>query len=348
MKRWFVASDPVLPAALLPAVLLDTALRRGVSAHRLLAGTRLFPDDLCIPGCHVSTAQVVRMLQNFARHDAGRDAFFRLGADAAPSALGPVAPLVASARSPRDALRGLVVYRRLWLPFVQIRTVGTGGHLWLLLDDGAGAGPAWRALVEVVGTALVETLRDVSGARPDATWLFPYAEPSHVEQYHEVFGTRLVFGAPITGIRFPRAWLDRALPGASPTRRRIARCVCAQLRRDRAPGPGFLEAVRGQLLREPRRDGALVPVATGFGMSPATFKRRLKEHDQRFQSLADQVALQRALELLLLRGRSPETAVRALGFSDPSNFRRAFKRWTGRRPLELVAEARRALAPASR
>ncbi|MEE4297984.1 MAG: AraC family transcriptional regulator ligand-binding domain-containing protein [Pseudomonadales bacterium] len=345
MSSCFVASDPVLPATLLPATVLDAALGRGHEPQRLLAGTRLFPEDLLSSERALSTAQFVRMLANLERQDGGRDTFFRLGALAMPAAFGPLAPLFASARTANDALRALLVYRRLCLPFLHLRTIRCDDACWLLLDDAGGAAGVWRPVAETVGALLVELFRSLDGARPEATWVFTHREPAHVEQYHETFGLRIVFDAPVTAVRFPRAWLERPLPGRSEVRWRIARRACATARAGTDPGPGFVEAVRTHLLRCPRREAALVPCAERFAMSPATFKRRLREHGVRFQALADRVALERTLEMLLLRGLAPDDAIRMLGYSDPSNFRRAFKRWTGRRPLELVAQARRALEP---
>lgn len=345
MRPGFVATDPVLPAALLPATMLDAALGRGLEPQRLLAGTRLFPEDLFAPDRVLTTEQTARMLANLERQAGGRDTFFRLGALALPAALGPLAPLLASAPTGQAVLRALVAYRRLCLPFLQLRLVPSREHVWLLLDDAGGAASAWQPVVETFGALLVELFRSLHAPRLEATWVFSWREPAHLEQYHETFGLRLAFAAPVTAIRFPRAWLEAPLPGASAVRWRIARRACTEARRRGEPGPGFLEAVRAHLLRCPRREASLVPCAEHFAMSPATLKRRLREHGTGFQALADRTALERALELMLLRGCAPDEAIGRLGFSDPSNFRRAFRRWTGRGPMEVVEQARRVLEP---
>nr|WP_239032138.1 AraC family transcriptional regulator [Pseudoalteromonas sp. MMG022] len=71
-----------------------------------------------------------------------------------------------------------------------------------------------------------------------------------------------------------------------------------------------------------------------MGYSCATFKRKLKQHQTSFKELKDELQKQQSLFNITERGYSNEQAAAALSFNDTTNFRRAFKRWTGKTPSE--------------
>ena len=73
-------------------------------------------------------------------------------------------------------------------------------------------------------------------------------------------------------------------------------------------------------------------VARDLGYGRQTLYRRLKAEGATFETLLDGVRRRLALRLLREEGVSVKEAAYRLGFSDPSAFSRAFKRWTGSSP----------------
>jgi AraC-like DNA-binding protein len=74
-------------------------------------------------------------------------------------------------------------------------------------------------------------------------------------------------------------------------------------------------------------------IARELGLTPRSRQRRLKDEGSSFQVVRDEV--RRELAISYLERRLPVTEIAfLLGFSDPSAFCRAFKRWTGVPPLE--------------
>ena len=72
-------------------------------------------------------------------------------------------------------------------------------------------------------------------------------------------------------------------------------------------------------------------LAGAFGLSSATFRRRLAEEETSIGPIKESCRRQLAEELLRRGERIQQVAAR-LGFSDTTCFRRAFKQWTGTAP----------------
>lgn len=74
-----------------------------------------------------------------------------------------------------------------------------------------------------------------------------------------------------------------------------------------------------------------------LGISHATLHRALKNSGTHFKVLLDREKLQRATYWLSVQQASIDETAERLGYSDASNFRRAFKKWAGCCPSEIRA-----------
>ena len=100
------------------------------------------------------------------------------------------------------------------------------------------------------------------------------------------------------------------------------------------------DAFRGEVERrmEPllASGGARIErIARELGCSRQTLYRRLKEEGVTFEELLDGLRRRLALRFLREEGLAVKEAAYRLGFSDPSAFSRAFKRWTGSSPKAM-------------
>ena len=84
-----------------------------------------------------------------------------------------------------------------------------------------------------------------------------------------------------------------------------------------------------------RREGAVPPlreVARALAMSDRNLQRALRDDGTSFQKVLDEVRRDLAISHLANPATSAGQVGFLLGFSEPSAFHRAFRRWTGKTP----------------
>lgn len=130
---------------------------------------------------------------------------------------------------------------------------------------------------------------------------------------------------------FDREYLELPLVMAHPSASLIAQEQCERALEalDRS---GLVARVR-EVLRRPGGGACSVDeVANALGISVRTLHRKLKAEGVVFSEISDAHQHRLACQLLDDPGVSVETVAAQVGYSDVSNFTRAFRRWTGMTP----------------
>jgi AraC-like DNA-binding protein len=84
----------------------------------------------------------------------------------------------------------------------------------------------------------------------------------------------------------------------------------------------------------PKGHPSIVCAARQFGIPVRTLQRRLHDAGITYSELVDKVRYDAACRKLKVTHMNIADIANALGFSDPSNFSRAFQRWSGMSPSE--------------
>jgi AraC-like DNA-binding protein len=87
-------------------------------------------------------------------------------------------------------------------------------------------------------------------------------------------------------------------------------------------------------------DVGMEKIAAKLALSPRTLLRRLTDEGVTFEKVLDELRHAMALDYLRERKTSVNETAYLLGFSDPSAFSRAFKRWTGTNPRTVKLQPR--------
>ncbi len=82
--------------------------------------------------------------------------------------------------------------------------------------------------------------------------------------------------------------------------------------------------------------------AAAADLTRRTLQRRLKDAGYTYRQLVEEVRFGTAIRLLVRPGTNLVGIARALGYSDPAHFTRAFRRWTGETPSAFRQRLRQA------
>jgi AraC-like DNA-binding protein len=168
---------------------------------------------------------------------------------------------------------------------------------------------------------------------------FTHAEPAYRAEYERIFRVPVVFASDKNALQIDEALLSNyRIPPSS----RYASGVL----RDHAEA--LLQKLDSSQSTRGRVEGLLVPVlhngeatvdavASKLGLSRYTLFRRLRAEGVTFQQVLDELRHQTALHYLSGEKASVKRTARLVGFSDPTAFARAFKRWTGGSPRTYAA-----------
>lgn len=206
-------------------------------------------------------------------------------------------------------------------------------------DDGPGLRLATEAaLAEILQGARLLTQSALS---PSKVW-FTHPAPTSTTAWDAFFGTKVSFGAERTAMRFSEEQLRMPLPRADAQLGLFLQSLANDALAKRSPvEESPLERVR-QLIGEELQRGVpeLGTIARRLAVSERTLRRRLAEESTTFRDLLDETRASLAREYVRDRRMQLSEVAFMLGFSEPSAFHRAFRRWTGRTPAEWRADHR--------
>lgn len=175
--------------------------------------------------------------------------------------------------------------------------------------------------------------------------LLPYPAPAHAAMYEEVFQCPVEFNTGVMQWYFDAALLTLPCPNANPITADICANFCARMLQSLdANEPEIVRTIRLACLNKIGGAGGLPGIekmAAHLNLSSRTMHRHLAEAGTGYQKIVDEVRRRLAEEFLINTGLSIEEVAERTGFSDASNFRKAFRKWTGEAPAEFRARTLR-------
>lgn len=212
------------------------------------------------------------------------------------------------------------------------RLVEEEDRVWLSMGICGGIDLGLRQVQAFVLTMTLRTLRDAAGPdwRPEEVRV-----PDHGPKWIE--GLRLDTtivperGRTEIAIAIPRRLLSLpiSLSTAGPTsdlRQRLS---------DSAPPTTFVGSLHAAIrVLLPEGVPGVQLLSEAAGMKTRTLQRRLSEAGLTYSKLLDRCRMERARELLGETGARAIDVAYELGYQDPGNFTRAFRRWAGVTPRE--------------
>jgi AraC-like DNA-binding protein len=166
---------------------------------------------------------------------------------------------------------------------------------------------------------------------------FRHAAPASMAAHLELFGVEPRFDCDANVLELDRGVLDRPCPRPDPALWRIIERQAEALLAARPEGIETAADRVRRLLVATLGEGAasLGAIAKRLRMSERTLQRRLGDEGVTFDGPVDDLRKQLAIRYLADRSLAIGEVAYLLGYSEPSAFYRAFRRWTGTTPAEI-------------
>ncbi|MBL8482864.1 MAG: AraC family transcriptional regulator [Rhodocyclaceae bacterium] len=204
-----------------------------------------------------------------------------------------------------------------------------------LVEPGNAGGPPLRAfaygtfLLMLHGLACWLVRRRI--ALESAEFRCP--EPDFGAEWKVLFSPHLQFDRPHTSIRFAAEFLDLPNVQNERTMKLFLRGAPANFLVKYRNSDGLTARIRRRLREIPPSAWPdFSDLALQMHTSASTLRRRLEQDGDSYQSIKDDLRRDLAIARLAHSDSSLDDIAAELGFSEPSGFHRAFKKWTGSKP----------------
>jgi AraC-like DNA-binding protein len=313
--------------------LIEVVNHWNVTGEQLLSGSGLTRESLADARARVPVGTMAALLERARRLTSEPALGVHIGLQTRATQYGTLGFAVVTASTVREAIEASLRYGAIVTTALSMRLRVEKRIATLIVDEHANFGAArdivllasvvglWQISARLTGRDLVTSVAE-----------FALPEPEYADKIKGLTRLPMVFNRPSTQLRFDARSLDLPYCMPDPLAHRLAGEQCQSELDVLALNVGLTTRVRGLIVRPEGGCRGLDEVATTLNRSGRTLKRQLGGLGVSFSVLRDEALREKALLLL----RSPrlslaEIAV-SLGYSNVTNFERAFLRWTSMTP----------------
>lgn len=190
-------------------------------------------------------------------------------------------------------------------------------------------------------TAMLRLLETASGLplHDQITLHWPMPEAPWSDAYKQI-ASKVIFNSQQLRIELPANYFNTPCLTADPEAERLALRDCENQLQRLLRGGSLSERIKQRLLGCQTGYPTLEQMAREEHMAPRTLIRHLNDEGVRYQTLLDDVRCDLACWLLAQTDMSIEAVAERLGYLDPTNFSRTFRRWLGVTPRGFRQQVR--------
>jgi len=338
-QAWFTTNHKA-------AHIVEEMTKIGINADALLCNTGLSKDAIFDETGQISYEQSITLINNAVELSQVDGLGLQIGACENTSSYGLMGYAMSCAPNMKEAAEVAIKYQKASPSLISMSLEHAGDHSHVLLTSPQPLGTEVTFLVEEVFSAIKRSFYFLAGKNitPQAVH-FSYEEPSYSQLYKNIFDCPLIFNASENKIVYRQQDLDTPTLQGNVVAQKVANSLCEKYIAQHHVEDNMVQRVRAVLLNSPGGFPNEDKVAQKIGIHPRNLRRQLKSSHTSFQKIFDGVREQLAIEYLQKSSLALDDIADLVGFSDSSNFRRAFKRWTGKVPsayrgnLKLVAKS---------
>ncbi|MCO4772530.1 MAG: AraC family transcriptional regulator [Deltaproteobacteria bacterium] len=243
-----------------------------------------------------------------------------------------------NSRNIREVLDLIQRYIGLRIALLALSVEIGGGEVRLVLQEFLPLGDIRALVLEGAICSIKSLLQDVSmGACQVQRVVFPFPDLGHASQAEALLRCRVEYDQGWAGLTLSPEVLDLPLKMSDPRAFRLAEELCQREVLALEESRSWVARVQRVLLDTRVGFPSLEETARRLHVTPRTLHRRLVAEDSSFRMVLEDLRRRSAVDQLRFGDASIEEVAYILGYSDPANFRRAFRRWTGMPPSRYRA-----------
>lgn len=331
-------TDRLYDATKLSAI-VDVLAGQGILHREALRDIGVSIEALHAPGTLVSITQLLQACRTALRLSKDPHLPYVIGSSIHVSTYGMYGYAILCSTDFRRTMQFASGYHALAAPLGRItfsETDSDAGWTFDPIVHEATDARLYRFLVELQIGIFISLHRDVMGSSFTPSEIrLAYRKPDDFSITEDLVGCPVRFGGPANGMSFDRSWLDARPQFGNRTTYAAVEALCNDLISDLSLRIGVAGKVRTLLLQNIAHPPTLEAIAETLGTTTRTLRRQLQRQDTSFRELLDDMRSQVAMKYLRETAMTNEDIAFSLGFSDVTNFRHAFRRWTGKSPGEF-------------
>ncbi|MEH6584445.1 MAG: AraC family transcriptional regulator [Halioglobus sp.] len=163
--------------------------------------------------------------------------------------------------------------------------------------------------------------------------------PNYAHEYNFLFMSPIQFGQKLNRLRFAARYLDMPVIQKEQELEQFLSTPSIHLMTSHDSDRSLVSKIRTMIKEDV---GGQFPefdiIAKTLHMTTATLRRRLRAEGSSYQQLKDDIRRDTAIHHLSRGTLSMDQVAESVGFSEPTSFFRAFKRWTGVTPRAYISK----------
>ena len=315
-------------------MVIKALVGENLTLEDLLEGSHLSVEDMAVVES-IEPQQLQNILNNALRIT-GNDALgLLLGALLHPSTHGSIGWATINSPTLGDAINVLERYLTMQIPFYSCSS-RVSNDLFIIRIEFIGDYGNVRTLLVECALLLLQNLVEYMVGREVSEGVISvdYPAPDYASEYAKYLHCPVEFGRRFIEYRLPPALRSETNSTANSAMYELALDQCRAASNKLRSTTDLAVTVHNILEQNLEQQLTLEQVAHRLNQSSRSVIRKLGQSNTTFRAIRDEVYAERAALYMRNSDVSVNGVSELLGFSDPANFRRTFKRWFAVTPQE--------------
>lgn len=187
--------------------------------------------------------------------------------------------------------------------------------------------------------SMLMSVQQITGIfHPPSILRFSYAKPKNLPEYYRVFNCTIEFGQPYNRIGFPKDLGSKPLPTSDKGLLAVLEKYANEIKQSFSSEQHFTSRTR-QLIIEMMdpQPPTLETVARALNLGSRSLQRKIKEEENcSYRDLVDEIRKKLCARYMDDTQRTVDEISYLSGYADTASFIRAFKRWYGKTPRQVM------------